>query len=580
MSLIPVRKRYIIFGAGNAGKLVAGQPLPFDYCVDNDVGKHQGSLMGLPIKPPAALLDEPKGECFVIIANYANSEAISRQLKGMGFISDEDFADFRECGLEGAMPSIRQLRINVTRKCNSHCLMCNVWQEKSPAEFTPAEMGKMLNDPFFRDVQDAYITGGEPTALADFSAYVKAAVDALPSLRYVSTVVNGLLPEKTVSMMQKCKNVLRNSDIDFWVAVSLDGLEKENDAQRGVPGSFAKAMRTINSLREAGFPVTVSTTITKINLHGMDRFLDFLQEEQLPCNFKLGIQAAFFNNRESSSIFDYTDEELYLLKRFFLRVADVYKNNSFARTVAINQFYMLEGSERLLSCPYLECTAATLTETGQLKYCCSKSKPLGSVFDAPAAVLFQHNRGYLSFLGHTNCLECNADAFSGQSPRMIALLEAEAYWNGFYSRQEWLSTMTDHELVGDVNHFGQDTVLLVGFFGSETEDDARLLNALVCQCEKKYPNQRFLIASFLPFITRHMLKQAVSNIQVEVIPTHDKRFLSACYFTSHIVAVTPKEPYYPWVKCAEHIAAKTGKTVTYFSLEKDARRKEVPDCES
>jgi len=565
MSLISVRKRYIIFGAGNAGKLVAKQPLTFSYCVDNDAAKHNGSLMGLPIKSPAALLEEPKGECFIIIANYAYSEAIGGQLMGMGFVPGEDFADFRECGLDGALPSIRQLRINVTRKCNSRCLMCNVWQERPTGEMTPHEMGDLLKDPFFRDVSVVFLTGGEPTVLPDFPAYVQAALDSLPYVDHVLTSVNGLLPEKTINILQECKNICDQRGADFLSTVSVDGLEKENDHQRGILGGFTKTMQTIRGLQRTGVPFLVSTTITRQNLRGMDFFLDFLREEDLPCNFRVGIQAAFFNNKRDDDFFHYTDDEVFLLKRFLLRAADVYRDNQSTFSAAINQFHMLEGSERLLSCPYLECTAATLTETGQLKYCCSKSKPLGSVVDAPAAVIFQNNRGYLSFLGHTNCLECNADAFSGQSPRMKAVLEAEAYWNGFYSRQEWLASMTDLSLVGDVNHFGQDTVLLVGFFGNETEDDVELLRALVCHCEKENHCQRIVIASSLPFVTRYILKRAELNEQVEVIPTHDKRFLSACHFAPHILAVTPGEPYYPWVMCAEYIASKTGKTVRHFN---------------
>lgn len=562
---IPPRKKYIVFGAGIAGEQVAEQ-MACSYFVDNSASRQGETHCGLPIKSPSVILEEKKGDFFVVVANYDHGEAIAAQLEEMGLRRDKNFADFRQCEFE-ALPMITRLRINVTRKCNSHCTVCNIWREGNPPELTPREMADILGDPFFRHVEDVYITGGEPTVLTDFPAYIAAVVDTLPKAANVSTVVNGLLPEKTVAVIAQCREICDNAGIGMFVSVSLDGLEADNDAQRGVPGGFRKAMETINGLRASGVPVTVSTTITKVNLGGMDRFLDFLIKENLQCFFKLGIQAAFFGNMEANAIFDYSDAEKFLMKRFFLRVADVYKDNEFARTVALNQFFMLEGKERLLSCSYLDREAATLTETGQLKYCCSKSKELGSVVGESAAAVYQGELEYLSFLGNTRCPDCNADAFSGQTPAMKKLLEAEAYWDNFYADREWLQYDADLSLVGDVyNDSRCGTLLLTGLFGTETEADGTTIREILNLCMERYAPGRIIIASSLPFVTRHVLSGG--QCLAEVIPVHDARYLYACQYAPYVVVATRSGIVNPWVEVAEYFAGKRGTSVIRIDAER------------
>ncbi len=88
-------KRIIIFGTGGASnKLVSSYPkLKIDYYVDNNKSKWGTYVSNCMVKAPDALLEEPKGEYFVIVASTYYNE-ISEQLKNMGLNENIDFFDY------------------------------------------------------------------------------------------------------------------------------------------------------------------------------------------------------------------------------------------------------------------------------------------------------------------------------------------------------------------------------------------------------------------------------------------------------------------------------------------------------
>jgi MoaA/NifB/PqqE/SkfB family radical SAM enzyme len=546
--LIPLRKKNIIFGAGGAGESVLrSAPLNFAYIVDNDKNKEGQYVLGCPVKSPEVLSGEDKNDIFIVVAHYTRYDEIAKQLCNLGFETDRHFADFREIGLE-LVPKITSIRVNVTRKCNSRCRMCNLWQETNPLELSPEELGGVLKDPFFKNVNNLYITGGEPIVLADFSEYVKVAIGSLPRLNNVSTVVNGLLPEKTVKIIGKCKKICDQKNISFNCSVSIDGFEFENDAQRGVPGSFNKAMSTICALNENGINVTASTTITKINLPCLNEFFDFLESKNITGNFKLGIKAAFFNNEETKNIFDFDEDETFFLKKFFLRIAKEYEEkNRFGYFVAINQLHMLCGSERLLDCGYAQRSAASITETGQLRFCCSKSKDLGSVVENYAWSVFDQNIEYLEFLKHTSCLFCNADALSWASQNMGKLIEEEKYWNDFYNKRKYKKNIIDLSDAGDI--FGYDNcnvALMVGVYGNESVFDVAVLGWFVKQISNRF--DKIIVASSEPFVTEYHVRR--NDIGVDVINVKSENFAYACRFAKEVFIYDPQSANYPWVEFA------------------------------
>ncbi|WP_372629562.1 class I SAM-dependent methyltransferase [Cohnella sp.] len=87
------RKKYVIFGGGNAAKdFLLNFPYKdkLSYMVDNNVEKRGMVFEGLRIEGPEKLLTEDKGDVLIFIASSYYKE-ISEQLVGMGFKKSNNF---------------------------------------------------------------------------------------------------------------------------------------------------------------------------------------------------------------------------------------------------------------------------------------------------------------------------------------------------------------------------------------------------------------------------------------------------------------------------------------------------------
>jgi len=102
------------------------------------------------------------------------------------------------------------------------------------------------------------LTGGEALSRRDFFELVDGVI--ANRMRY-SVLSNGtLITGKTIAEFQTGKRRQRLDSIQL----SIDGSSSEiHDHSR--PNSFDRAVRGLNLLKEAGFPVTVRITINRFN---------------------------------------------------------------------------------------------------------------------------------------------------------------------------------------------------------------------------------------------------------------------------------------------------------------------------
>jgi radical SAM protein with 4Fe4S-binding SPASM domain len=150
----------------------------------------------------------------------------------------------------------------ITKMCPLKCKHCyNRSGQSVNKEVTTNEAKSIIDILYNIGTQKIMITGGEPTARADFLEIVEYAAERFSA---ISIGTNGfLLSEKIISH-------LSNLNKNIVVQVSLDGLEENHDNIRGVEGSFKKASVAINNLVRYNIPVVVSTTINSINYADLD----------------------------------------------------------------------------------------------------------------------------------------------------------------------------------------------------------------------------------------------------------------------------------------------------------------------
>ncbi|MCR5304544.1 MAG: radical SAM protein [Lachnospiraceae bacterium] len=163
-------------------------------------------------------------------------------------------------------PVLKFLFLELTLKCNEHCLHCGSKCGDVPSnELTLEQYKKILTDiagDFDLRTFDLCITGGEPLLRKDFFDIMAFAKD----LGYLW----GMTSNGTLIDREKAR-LLRETGMKT-ISVSIDGLEESHDTFRQTAGGFRKAMKGIECLiAEGGFKaIQVTTVINHTNINELD----------------------------------------------------------------------------------------------------------------------------------------------------------------------------------------------------------------------------------------------------------------------------------------------------------------------
>ena len=145
--------------------------------------------------------------------------------------------------------------IILTYRCNAKCNMCEVWKHPSKSsEEIGLDVIEKLPQMFFVN-----ITGGEPFVRQDLSEI--AGVLRKKAKRIVIST-NGYFTDRIVALCRQYP--------DVGIRISIEGLQKTNDAIRRIPDGFDRGLRTLLELRamkikDIGFGITVQD----INCHDL-----------------------------------------------------------------------------------------------------------------------------------------------------------------------------------------------------------------------------------------------------------------------------------------------------------------------
>jgi MoaA/NifB/PqqE/SkfB family radical SAM enzyme len=184
----------------------------------------------------------------------------------------------------------RSLTITITRRCNSRCIMCNIWRLGRRQEELPlAVITRFLSNPLFSQLVELDLTGGEPLLRQDLPELVGKVAQlkdhTLLSLRTVALASNGLLPEVVARGVGEILEAIQEK-FDLALVCSLDGLGEAHDRVRGVPGAYAKVRETISRLQKIkenspNFWLGIKTTILPLNWDEIPGLREFAREQGL-----------------------------------------------------------------------------------------------------------------------------------------------------------------------------------------------------------------------------------------------------------------------------------------------------------
>ncbi len=166
--------------------------------------------------------------------------------------------------------SIAIIQLQYNYVCNFKCQHCSIsdFKHKKNARILAIEdirnLSRQADELGLAHID---ITGGEPLLFRDMDELVEA-ID--PRKFYLQSDTNGWL------MTDERAQHLKEIGVDK-IQLSLDSLSaEEHDAFRRMPGSHAKALLAIDSIKKAGLSMHIATVVTPQRLRS-EEFIQFLE---------------------------------------------------------------------------------------------------------------------------------------------------------------------------------------------------------------------------------------------------------------------------------------------------------------
>ena len=159
--------------------------------------------------------------------------------------------------------------IELTNKCNSHCLHCRENSGKNlQDELSTEEIKTILSDCSINGTKFIIFTGGEPLLRADVFEILEYSSQI--GLRTLLATNGTLLDDKKADFLSKLKNV--------FVQISIDGLSSVHDKFRGSKDAFVNAINGITLCKRYGVGVSISFTCTKLNIKEIPKIISLAEK--------------------------------------------------------------------------------------------------------------------------------------------------------------------------------------------------------------------------------------------------------------------------------------------------------------
>lgn len=420
--------------------------------------------------------------------------------------------------------SIRPETINLNANdiCNSKCTMCNIWKQKQGYDVGYDDLIKIFSDPFYSEIKAVGITGGEPTLREDLIDVYQACIDSFPKLRGLSIITNCIKVEQVKEQLVKINNLCKKHNVKFHVMVSLDGVGATHDAIRGREGNFKSTIEVLDFVRnELKISNSFGCTISKENVWEADELLHYAKKHNLYGRFRVAefIERLYNNDREEV-IRNFTDEESYHLALFFEKVKRTYERKSnFKRTYSSIQNILL-GGKRTIGCPYHD-KGVLLNSKGEVAYCAPKSKIIGNALEESTAKIYSNNLDEKRRIMKDECDSCIHDYHAPITYNEKRALYKEKFYKKYLqpsslNRTAKLTTFLKNPGVSIKDY----SILIVGWYGTETVGDKAILGGIISSYQKTHSNLKVYVASLFPFIT----DQTVVEMQLDVTVVNAKNF--------------------------------------------------------
>ena len=117
------------------------------------------------------------------------------------------------------------------------------------SDLTLDEIDRLFDSRLWKQVENANVSGGEPTTRNDLVEICQIMLDKLPSLRKFGINTTGLTPRRAIPMLTRIVEATRDRGVIFSARVSIDGIGDVHNTVRRVKSGFDKANETIHAMQ-------------------------------------------------------------------------------------------------------------------------------------------------------------------------------------------------------------------------------------------------------------------------------------------------------------------------------------------
>jgi MoaA/NifB/PqqE/SkfB family radical SAM enzyme len=289
------------------------------------------------------------------------------------------------------------LIFHCTFVCDARCEMCSNWTRGDrKSDLTLAQIEQAFSSNLWKEVENASLSGGEPTTRNDMVDICRVMVDKFPKLRKLTINTTGLTPHRAIPMLTKVVELCHERNVIFSTRVSIDGVNDMHGEVRHVKRAFEKAGKSIAAMKELqqkySFNFGISSTIFSKNLDDADNILAWAKKEKLDIVFNMvRFTEAMLGNAEKEGELRPMGIEEQRMRKFFL---DRVRQDPLLD--GQNYIYMhyadmiSNGYHRLAPCPF-QTQGVMLNPNGDLFFC-ENSDVMGNVKDEdPEQIYFRED---------------------------------------------------------------------------------------------------------------------------------------------------------------------------------------------
>ncbi len=312
---------------------------------------------------------------------------------------------------------------NVTSKCNSRCIMCNIWKNKNHLDMDTEKVREIFSDNFFRNIEIVGISGGEPTLRSDLHNIVEVLDQNTNRLQKVIVTSNGLNIDRMSKQITSVADYCHRRNLPFSFRISLDGLEESHNAVRRIPNAFQKTVKSIVKAKEISqkydFSFGLSSTFTPMNVYDAGKLQKFSDDIGVDIVYYFAWESDFsFKNRELENKILLDEEARKYLIRFYqekLLNNSLFDGEGYSYEFQIK--HLQKKTDRTMLCPFAN-QGLMLDANGDVHYCIN-SKVIGNLSETAIQDIYfdRKNIEYRKHISKTLCKRCYAGCMAQVAAR-------------------------------------------------------------------------------------------------------------------------------------------------------------------